>query len=87
MQNRLQAISRLDVPLQKIALVLARVTLGLLFFTQLWWKVPPVFWLPPTFRLPPPMPLAICAAPAACATGLAWSQPRPPARTRFSRPI
>ena len=49
MQNRLQTISRLDVPLQKIVLVLARVTLGLLFFTQLWWKVPPSFGCPPDF--------------------------------------
>ena len=49
MQNRLQSISRLDVPLQKIALVLARITLGLLFFTQLWWKVPPSFGCTPDF--------------------------------------
>ena len=49
MQNRLQAITRLDVPLQKIALVLARLLLGLLFFTQLWWKVPPSFGCPADF--------------------------------------
>jgi hypothetical protein len=49
MQTRLQAISRLDIPLQKIALVLARMLLGLLFFTQLWWKVPPSFGCPADF--------------------------------------
>ena len=49
MQARLESLSRLDVPLQKIVLVLARITLGLLFFTQLWWKVPPSFGCPPDF--------------------------------------
>ncbi len=49
MQTRLQAISRLDLPLQKIVLVLGRMLLGLLFFTQLWWKVPPSFGCPADF--------------------------------------
>src|SRR6266849_6125742 len=49
MQTNLPAISRFDVSLQKIALVLARVLLGVLFFTQLWWKVPPSFGCPPDF--------------------------------------
>ena len=49
MQTRLQAVSRLDVPLQKIALVLARMLLGLLFFTQLWWKAPSSFGCPADF--------------------------------------
>ncbi len=41
--------SKVEAPLQKIVLVLARITLGLLFFTQLWWKVPPSFGCPPDF--------------------------------------
>jgi len=49
MQSRIQSLLKLDVPLQKIVLVLARVLLGLLFFTQLWWKVPPSFGCPPDF--------------------------------------
>ena len=49
MQTRLQTISRLDVPLQKIVLVLGRMLLGVLFFTQLWWKVPPTFGCPADF--------------------------------------
>ncbi len=49
MQSKVQSLSRLDLPLQKIVLVLARVLLGLLFFTQLWWKVPPSFGCPPDF--------------------------------------
>ena len=49
MQARLESLSRLDAPLQKIVLVLARVLLGLLFFTQLWWKVPPSFGCPADF--------------------------------------
>jgi hypothetical protein len=48
-QARLQSLSRLEVPLQKITLVLARMLLGLLFFTQLWWKVPPSFGCPADF--------------------------------------
>jgi hypothetical protein len=36
MQSRIQSLLKLDVPLQKIVLVLARVLLGLLFFPQLW---------------------------------------------------
>ncbi len=46
MQARLQTVSRLETLLQKIVLVLARLLLGLLFFTQLWWKVPPTFGCP-----------------------------------------
>jgi len=49
MQTRLQVLSRLDLPLQKIALVVARLVLALLFFTQLWWKVPPSFGCPADF--------------------------------------
>ncbi|MEP7356509.1 MAG: hypothetical protein ABI847_04670 [Anaerolineales bacterium] len=49
MQSRLPLMSRLDMPLQKIALVLGRMLLGLLFFTQLWWKVPPTFGCPADF--------------------------------------
>ncbi len=49
MQAQLPRFSRLDIPLQKIALVLGRMLLGLLFFTQLWWKVPPSFGCPADF--------------------------------------
>jgi hypothetical protein len=35
--------------LQKVALVLARLGLAYLFFTQLWWKVPPSFGCPPGY--------------------------------------
>ena len=33
--------------LQKAALVVGRVALAYLFFTQLWWKTPPTFGCPP----------------------------------------
>src|SRR5271166_880385 len=49
MQARRLSLSKIDLPLQKIALVLVRVVLGLLFFTQLWWKVPPSFGCPANF--------------------------------------
>src|SRR5713226_2368010 len=49
MQSRIQMLFKLDVPLQKIALVVVRMLLGLLFFTQLWWKVPPSFGCPADF--------------------------------------
>jgi|SRR5579859_7557520 len=49
MQARMLSWSKVETPLQKIVLVLARITLGLLFFTQLWWKVPPSFGCPPDF--------------------------------------
>ena len=35
---------------QKIALVVGRVALAYLFFTQLWWKVPPTFGCPADFK-------------------------------------
>jgi uncharacterized membrane protein YphA (DoxX/SURF4 family) len=35
--------------LQKIALLIARLALGYLFFTQLFWKMPPTFGCPPEF--------------------------------------
>src|SRR5262249_33205749 len=49
MQTSSLPLSKMVRPLQKIALVVVRVTLGLLFFTQLWWKVPPSFGCPPDF--------------------------------------
>ncbi len=49
MQARSLSLSRIDLSLQKIALVVVRVVLGLLFFTQLWWKVPPSFGCPADF--------------------------------------
>ena len=35
--------------LQKVALVVGRVALAYLFFTQLWWKTPPTFGCPPDY--------------------------------------
>jgi hypothetical protein len=37
--------------LRQAAIVLARLTLGYLFFTQLWWKAPPSFGCPPDFQV------------------------------------
>jgi hypothetical protein len=42
---------RWEKRLQPATLVLARLTLGYLFFTQLWWKVPPSFGCPPDFAV------------------------------------
>lgn len=42
-------LSNLDQKMRSIALVIGRVALGYLFFTQLWWKVPPTFGCPPDF--------------------------------------
>lgn len=39
-----------QVRLRKAALIIARLTLAYLFFTQLWWKTPPTFGCPPDFR-------------------------------------
>ncbi|MBI3761239.1 MAG: hypothetical protein HY260_05180 [Chloroflexi bacterium] len=36
--------------LQKIVLVVGRIALAYLFFTQLWWKTPPTFGCPPDFK-------------------------------------
>ncbi len=38
--------------LQRAVLVVARVALGYLFFTQLFWKLPPQFGCPPTSPSP-----------------------------------
>jgi len=38
-----------ELRLQTIALVLGRILLGYLFFTQLWWKAPPTFGCPADF--------------------------------------
>jgi hypothetical protein len=40
----------LETFLQKAALVIVRLALGYLFFTQLWWKSPPAFGCPADFR-------------------------------------
>lgn len=37
--------------LQRAATVIGRLALGYLFFTQLWWKVPPTFGCPPDFAV------------------------------------
>ena len=44
--NKLPSI---ELKFQTIMLVLARILLGYLFFTQLWWKVPPSFGCPADF--------------------------------------
>ncbi len=36
--------------LRSIALVIGRLTLAYLFFTQLFWKMPPTFGCPPDFK-------------------------------------
>lgn len=38
-----------ETTLQRAALIIARLTLAYLFFTQLWWKVPPSFGCPADF--------------------------------------
>lgn len=43
--------ARWETTLRKIVMVLARVALGYLFFTQLWWKLPPHFGCPDDFAL------------------------------------
>lgn len=42
-------LSQVDRKLRSIALVIGRLALGYLFFTQLWWKTPPTFGCPPDF--------------------------------------
>ena len=37
--------------MQKVALVIVRLLLAYLFFTQLWWKAPPTYGCPPDFAL------------------------------------
>ena len=39
-----------EARLQQAALVLLRIGLAYLFFTQLWWKLPPSFGCPADFR-------------------------------------
>ena len=41
--------NRIEAWLQRIGQFIARLALGYLFFTQLWWKVPPSFGCPPDF--------------------------------------
>jgi hypothetical protein len=45
-----QRFSGLEQFLQRAVLVVARLALGYLFFTQLWWKVPPTFGCPTDFK-------------------------------------
>lgn len=42
-------LPRWEINLRKVILVIARVALAYLFFTQLWWKVPPTFGCPSDF--------------------------------------
>jgi hypothetical protein len=44
-----QALPRWEEILRKAVLVIARVGLAYLFFTQLWWKLPPTFGCPADF--------------------------------------
>ncbi len=41
--------NRLEDTLKNLGLLIARLALGYLFFTQLWWKTPPTFGCPPDF--------------------------------------
>ncbi len=45
-----QRFSGLEQTLQKVALVLGRLMLAYVFFTQLWWKTPPTFGCPADFK-------------------------------------
>lgn len=49
-QTRSTRTSRWEQRLQQAALVLLRVGLAYLFFTQLWWKAPPTFSCPADFH-------------------------------------
>jgi uncharacterized membrane protein YphA (DoxX/SURF4 family) len=42
-------LPRWEMILRKVILVIARIGLAYLFFTQLWWKAPPTFGCPPDF--------------------------------------
>ena len=50
MNTMTQRFSGLEQILQKAALVVVRLALGYLFFTQLWWKTPPTFGCPADFE-------------------------------------
>jgi hypothetical protein len=49
MSQVVDKLPRFELKLQTVTLVLARILLGYLFFTQLWWKVPPTFGCPADF--------------------------------------
>ncbi len=51
MNTLLQRINSFEPKLQGAALVVGRLALAYLFFTQLWWKVPPSFGCPPDFAV------------------------------------
>jgi hypothetical protein len=44
------SVARWEQRLKQVALVLARLGLAYLFFTQLWWKAPPTYGCPADFR-------------------------------------
>ena len=46
-----QRLANIELNAQKVALVIARLALAWLFFTQLWWKVPPTFGCPADFAV------------------------------------
>src|SRR5574341_1522748 len=46
-----QRITTFEPKLQSISLVIGRVALAYLFFTQLWWKAPPTFGCPADFAV------------------------------------
>jgi uncharacterized membrane protein YphA (DoxX/SURF4 family) len=46
---RTAAVPRWERRLQQVALVIGRLGLAYLFFTQLWWKMPPTFGCPANF--------------------------------------
>ncbi len=49
MDTFIKRLTAFEPTLQNIALVIARLTLAYVFFTQLWWKAPPTFGCPPDF--------------------------------------
>jgi hypothetical protein len=67
--------------LQQAALVLARLGLAYLFFTQLWWKAPPDFGCPADFRFTTGTPAALQRSSGLCdwigIESVYATQPRP----------
>ena len=43
--------ARWETSLRKIVIVIGRVALAYLFFTQLWWKLPPTYGCPASFEI------------------------------------
>jgi uncharacterized membrane protein YphA (DoxX/SURF4 family) len=70
-----------ETTLQNIGLLIARLALGYLFFTQLWWKAPPTFGCPADFAFTTGTPQRLQRTSGLCdwiGIEAVWSQaPRP----------